>query len=83
MCVGSNNVKMCVGFSRHILIGYIDKHEKKKWSQYLCTMPAFKALLRDLKLNSWGIMKLGADVNGVKIRGKIEARLHWDRHQWH
>jgi hypothetical protein len=46
-------------------------------------MPAFKTLLRDLRLNSGGIMKLGCigtDINDVKLRGNNEAPLHWERH---
>jgi hypothetical protein len=33
-------------------------------------MPAFKTLLRDLSLNSWGIMKVGCigrDIDGVQL----------------
>jgi hypothetical protein len=48
-------------------------------------MPAVKTLLRDLTLNSGGIMKLGCigtEVDGVKFRGNNEALLHWERHRW-
>jgi hypothetical protein len=48
-------------------------------------MPAVKTLLRDLTLNSGGIMKLGyigTDIDGVKFRGNNEALLHWERHRW-
>jgi hypothetical protein len=48
-------------------------------------MPAFKTLLRDLTLNSGGIMKLDCirtDINGIKVKGNNEALLHWERHRW-